>query len=224
MLESTARQRLESALANTAEPILAADVVDDLLLASRVMDRYGTPPDAYRSWRPNTAYLLGDLIVVADRGTHDLQLGGNSYAVFEAQDNGTSGAVEPTWPEQGQSVVDGAGGTTITWLTTDTITYWTGEYNVNKAAAAGWLLKAGLLSGTYGLTIAGNQLQRNQAYDHAIKQYLMYQRKAGLSSVRQRRTPRLPGENSVLGPLPTDSRFDGFRGGTRYLDITDPDF
>jgi len=220
MLESTARQRLESALANTAEPILAADVVDDLLMTYRLMDRYGTPPDQYHSWRPGTAYTLGTKVVVATRGEHDIQLGGNAYAVFEAQDDGTSGADEPDWAAPGQNTVDND----ITWLTTYDITYWTGDWNINAAAAAGWLLKAGLLSGTYGLTIAGNQLQRNQAYDHAIKMHQMYIRKAGLSSVRQRRMPRLPGENSVLGPLPVDSRFDGYRGGTRYLDITDPEF
>jgi hypothetical protein len=158
---------------------------------------------------------------MSSRGQNELQIGGNAFRIFEAQSTGTSGATEPDWPAVAElTVVDNE----VTWVVSSDITYWVGTWHINKAAADGWLLKAGQLAGTYGLTIAGNQLQRNQAYDHALKQHQFYLRKAGLSSVRARRTRRVPSESSVLGPLPTDSRFDGYRPGTRYLDITDPGY
>jgi hypothetical protein len=135
-------------------------------------------------------------------------------------DPGTSGANEPAW---GLAIDAQTVDNTITWIAIDQISYWVGNYNLNRAAANGWLMKAGMLSGNYGLTIAGNQLQRQQAYDHAINQYRYYIRKAGLQSVAQRRYNRQLGEqSSIFGPLPVDSKFMDYRPSHRYLDATDP--
>jgi hypothetical protein len=225
MLESLALQRLTVMTAASVEPVLDATTLSDLLLQCRVIDRYGNPPDPYHSWTPTTAYTVGTRVVRALRGQYELQLGGHIYYIYECATAGTSGANEPAWPDDGitGNIVDG----TVRWNTlqpSETLpmlntTYWAGNYNLNYGAAKGWLYKAGELQGNYGLTIAGSQLQRNQAYTQAIQQYRYYMKKASISSAGLRRARHVPGDStSPLGPLPIDSKFGG-----EYFTVGDGD-
>ena len=210
MLESLALSRLTDMLANSQEPILSTSQLRDLLLRCRTPDRYRNRPDTYHSWAPTTVFTAGERIVKQLRGQYELQLGGLAQTVYITDAGGTSGATEPAYPTGVATVNDGS----VIWrvlLAAETspqlnTSYWVGAYNLNYAAALGWQMKAGLVVGQYGLTIAGNQLQRDQVYTHCIKNYNMFMRRSNIGSISfaGSRPNLLPDS-----PLPLDFKFGG---------------
>jgi hypothetical protein len=55
---------------------------------------------------------------------------------------------------------------------------WTPSYDINRAAANAWRLKAAKLATDYTITIEGRELQRGQMIDNALKMASEYDTKA----------------------------------------------
>jgi len=68
-------------------------------------------------------------------------------------------------------------------------TSWTETYNVNYAAAQGWLIKASRLANRYLFMSGGKMFSRNQYYEHCMKQYRAYLMKAGIRATRLGKSP-----------------------------------
>jgi hypothetical protein len=188
-----AKDRLTSMVAATEDPILVDSDLEDLMRLARTTDRYGSAPDAYQVWKPNTTYATNDPIVPTSRGDVGPQ-SWSSYLylpppipftasiVWTAQDDGDSGANEPDWPkftdltELGGTIVDGG----VTWKSTN-ITPWFGSWNLNHAAAEGWRRKAGKAASGYQFADMGKSLSRQQIFEQCLKMSSHYAQKAVMS-------------------------------------------
>jgi hypothetical protein len=154
---------------------------------ARVVDRYGTAPDAFKIWKPSTNYAVGDFVVRTSRG----ELGPQSWSsqlyippaipytaaiVWQASVAGRSANVEPTWPANAviktTTVVDGG----VTWLA-QSWTPWFGNWDLALGACEGWRRKAGLAANGYQFSDQGKSLSRNQIFDQCIKMSQQYGKK-----------------------------------------------
>jgi len=70
-----------------------------------------------------------------------------------------------------------------------TDTNWTPTYNVNRAIAQAWLLKASRVSPRYLFMSGGKMFSRQQYYDHCMKQYKVYIGKSGVRGLRLGQNP-----------------------------------
>lgn len=52
------------------------------------------------------------------------------------------------------------------------------RYDLNRSASEGWLLKASRVSGYYRLNVDGQQLDRQQVYQHCLEQAVLFAAKA----------------------------------------------
>jgi hypothetical protein len=182
------KDRLISMVAATEEPVLIDNDLEDLMRLARVVDRYGTAPDAFKVWMPGHDYLADDPVVPTSRGDTGPQSWSSvlylpppipytAAIVWVAQDDGTSGDVEPDWvksPVMGTTtVIDN----TITWLA-DLFTPWFGSWDLNLAACEGWRRKAAKASSGYQFTDQGKSLNRNQIFEQCLKMSREYAKKA----------------------------------------------
>lgn len=146
MLESDAREMLESMSAWDSAPSLTSAQVTLLLRAARRVDTDGIEPTTYDEWAVNAAYAVGDKVVPTVRNGH----------VYEVTvSDGAAGLTEPVWPTT-------AGAT----VTLDGVTYaeagaeWTGTYDLNAAAAEAWRWKAGQVAGSFTFGSDGQTFNR----------------------------------------------------------------
>jgi hypothetical protein len=66
---------------------------------------------------------------------------------------------------------------------------WEPTYDLNYAAAQGWLIKAGRLSPRYNFMSGGKMLSRQQYYDHCMKNYYRYAMKSPTKAHRLGMSP-----------------------------------
>lgn len=125
---------------------------------------------SFPAWTPQTAYTVGQQIVILPR----------NGIVYQAQTGGTSGATQPDF-ESGIFVESPELGTgTIT----DGSVVWEFSrielaYNLRRAAAEGWRLKAGKAANQYDFKTDVSSFQRDQLYKHCMEMYKSYRNKPG---------------------------------------------
>jgi hypothetical protein len=177
-------------VAASEEPILDDTTLEDLMRLARVVDRYGTAPDAFRIWKASTVYAVGDFVVRTSRG----ELGPQSWSsqlyippaipytaaivwqVLSVAGDAQSDADEPDWPA---SVVIGTTQVVdnhVTWKAYSW-TPWFGNWDLALAACEGWRRKAGLTANGYQFSDQGKSLMRNQIFDQCIKMSQQYGKK-----------------------------------------------
>lgn len=146
------------------EPTLTTAEVSDLLLGARRPDGYGIDADPYTTWAASLVVAVGDLIVPTTRNGH-------YYRVTVT--DGTAGTTEPTWPTT-------SGGT----VTADGVTYtevgaasWTPTWDLNAAAAEGWLWKAGKVAGSFSFSSDGQTFNRSEMHAMCLSQHDYYRKK-----------------------------------------------
>lgn len=171
MIESEARAKLASLVAETVFPTLEPTEVDRLLREARRTDRDDHVPSEDDEWAPNFAYAIDDVLVPTVRNGHQ-------YKVTAS--DGLSGATQPTWPT-------GAGAT----VTLDGVTYtengtdgvWEGTWDLNRAAAEGWRIKAGLVSNRHDFGSNQGNYNPAQVFEHCMKMADYYASKS-ISSIK----------------------------------------
>lgn len=157
----------------SGDPSLNAIQLERILRDSRVADPAGNPPDNFRNWTPGTVIAPGSYIVPTGR---------DGYVYYTAL-GGTTGASEPGW---GVSTVDN----TVTW-TRYAYAGWGGYYDMNRAAAKGWRLKASKAAKRKDVQAFGQTNNRTSTYEHCIEQAEHYEGRITDSiSVASRATAR----------------------------------
>jgi hypothetical protein len=182
-----AKDRLSQMVAASEEPILDDDALEDLMRLARVVDRYGTAPDAYKIWKAATTYEVGDGAVPTSRGYAGPQSWSSQMyippaipytaaIVWQVTVAGVSGANEPVWPSSvvigSTTVADGS----VTWKAVNW-TPWFGNWDTALAACEGWRRKAGLTANGYQFSDQGKMLSRNQIFEQCIKMSQQYGKK-----------------------------------------------
>jgi hypothetical protein len=183
--EVNARAKLSDMVAATVFPTLSAEQLTRLLRESRRIDQYGWLPswDDNIEWRAG-AYEVDDIVVPVTRNGH-------VYIVSVA---GTA-VTEPDWPLEAQGTVtqDGVEYTEVT----DFLTVWYGAWDLNRAAAEGWRIKAGLVSNRHDFANNSGNYNPAQVFDHCMKMADHYNSKQiaaiTLASGRWNGTGRIPG-------------------------------
>lgn len=183
-----AKNRLSQMVAATEEPILDDTALEDLMRLARVVDRYGTAPDAYNIWKAAHVYAVGDVVVPTSRGyagpqswSSQMYLPPNipytAAIVWQVTVAGASAAAEPAWPA---SVVIGTTTKTdgaVTWKAVN-YTPWFGNWDLALAACEGWRRKAGFTANGYQFSDQGKSLSRNQIFEQCLKMSQQYGKKA----------------------------------------------
>ena len=182
------KDRLSQMVAASEEPILDDTALEDLMRLARVVDRYGTAPDAYAIWKTAHTYKVGDNIVPTSRGYSGPQSWSSQMyipphipytasLVWQATVAGNSGGNEPAWPASAvigtTTIVDGA----VTWKAVNW-TPWFGNWDLALAACEGWRRKAGLTANGYQFSDQGKSLMRNQIFEQCLKMSQQYGKKA----------------------------------------------
>jgi hypothetical protein len=147
--------RLRAMVQADADPELSNDEVETLLYDHRIVS-------VYSEWLPSTVYALGAKAVP--------RLGNNHVYVVTVA--GTSGTSEPPFPDAPFSTVtDG----TVTWQETLSIT----SHYMNRAIAAGWMLKAAKVANRYDVDVDRFQrLKRDQLIKHCLEMAKQYNGKS----------------------------------------------
>ena len=138
--------RLRSLVQADADPELTNDEIETLLYDHAV-------DSGYSDWAPGTVYAVGSRVVPRPGNNH-------VYIVTVA---GTSGTAQPVFETPPFSTVtDG----TVTWREDGYIT----SFNLNRAAAAGWRLKAAKVANRYDVDMDLHQrLERSDLIDHCLR-------------------------------------------------------
>jgi hypothetical protein len=156
---------LRDMVAASVAPTLTDAQLNRLLRRAQVPDEDGNVADAYATWTASTAYGVGYRVVPNPR---------NGY-VFTVTTAGTSGASQPTWPDEiGETVVDG----TVTW-TTEATAPWVPSYSrmwLNAAAAAGWKLKEAAISNYADWSADSRSFSVRQLVENCQKQAEYYRK------------------------------------------------
>ena len=169
MREYDALARLVSLAQPGDEPTLTTGELEAILLANRLEDSSGFYPDAYTYWKPSRSYLVGDYVVPLTRN-------GFYYSV---ESPGTSDTTEPAWPTTvGDTVNDGG----VIYANAGTTT-WTETFDLMRAAAQAWELKAAKAAPAYNLSVEGKSLNRGEIFDHCVQMAKIYGRRARPQSV-----------------------------------------
>lgn len=155
--EIDVRARLSDLVAATVFPVLSSAQIDRLLRAARRTDDYGWRSSWDEEWAPATVYALNHVIVPITRNGH-------VYIVTVA---GTSGAVEPTWPVTVQGTV-ALNGVTYQEVTSF-LSVWYGSWDLFRAAAEGWRIKAGMVSNRHAFGSNGGNYNPEQLFEHCNK-------------------------------------------------------
>jgi hypothetical protein len=134
---SLAKARLKRMVAWDDVPTLTDSDIDQLHDLGRRVDYLGNTIDTYEAWESTTAYAVGDRVVPSE-------IDGASFVCSTA---GTTGASEPTWAD---GVTDGS----VVWAE-DESAAWIPTYDLNLAAAEGWLSKASKASTLTGFKPSG---------------------------------------------------------------------
>lgn len=149
----TPEEELRSLVAADIDPVLSDDEIRILLDNNAIVSKYAT-------WAPNKAYSVGQQVVAYPRN-------GFVYRVTVA---GTSGATQPAFPTLlTETVTDGG----VTWeipssTTPGILVGVETPYNLRKAAAAGWLLKASKCVNRVDMKTEVHGLSRDQMFKHCM--------------------------------------------------------
>lgn len=170
MDEAAAQARIESMVDSAVDPVLTSDEIASLVDVSRRPDQAGNPATNLATvvvWAAATAYAYGD-VVTPDPAD------GRYWMCTNAA---TSGATQPSWPDQ---VGSAPGGTTVydgdlVWL--DVGTTWQPTWDLNAGAAEGWRLKAGKVAGRYDFGTDGQMFKRGQMLAHCNQMERRYRRR-----------------------------------------------
>ena len=140
-------ERLRSLIQADQDPLLSNDEVETLLF-DHARDT------GYVNWEPSTVYTVGQIVQPRVGNNH----------IYECTIAGTSDSSEPIFPDPPFSTV--VDGTTLTWREAGAII----SYNLNRAAAAGWRLKAAKVANRYDVDIDRYQkFMRSQLVKHCLK-------------------------------------------------------
>lgn len=151
------RAELSDLVDATGDPALATPELDRCLGNARVADPLGNPPDVYMNWTPDTVIPPGSYIVPTAR---------DGYVYYSAL-GGTTGPSEPS--EWSASTIDN----TVTW-TRYAYAPWGGYYDLNRAAAEGWRIKAARASKRKNVSAFGQTNQRTTTYEHCMEMARVY--------------------------------------------------
>lgn len=177
-------------VAASEEPLLDDSALEDLMRLGRVVDRYGTAPDAYKIWKASHAYEVGDFVVPTSRGAVGLQSWSSQLyippaipytaaIVWQVSANSgdkLTGATEPTWPTSVSLGTTTQVDNHVTWKAY-TWTPWFGNWDLALAACEGWRRKAAKAASGYQFTDQGKSLNRNQIFEQCMKMAESYGKK-----------------------------------------------
>lgn len=180
MNEAQARARLSDLVAAAVFPVLDSDTLDYLLEDARRVDSNGVLHDDHDEWTAG-AYEVGDLLEPTVRN-------GYAYRVTVA---GVA-VTEPEWPTTGTVSQDG-----VTYERALDVYGWSPTFDLYRAAAAGWRIKAGKVSDKTNFGSNQGNYSVDQLFQHALEMVKHYESKqvvvAQVQSGRWDRTGYLPG-------------------------------
>lgn len=173
--EAAARAKLLDLTAANTFPKLEEETIDRLLREARRPDRNGWLQHYDTEWQPNVVYAVDKVIVPRSRleylapYTADYYGQGRAYRVTVG---GNSGAVEPVWPTNvGDEVtVNGVTYRDISGL----VSSWAPTHDLNKAAAEGWRIKAGLVSNRHSFGSNAGNYNPEQIHQHCLEMAALY--------------------------------------------------
>lgn len=154
------------------EPALSDSNISDLLALAACPDGgCGSPRNvsAVGAWQTSHTYAPGDLV----------QADGRFWRALVAGTSGTSMPAFPALlysPTTTAQVVDNE----VVWQ--DNGATWAPTYDLNKAAAEGWMIKAGKVAHKYDFSAGGQMFTRNQFQAHCLEMADRY-RKRGLGMI-----------------------------------------
>lgn len=173
---AAAQARLERMVAASTDPVLDAPTVVDLMLIAKRVDRTGNDPrndDTAASRTGSTIYEPGELVRQA--------AGVERWWICLIA--GTTASDAPSWPtltgcQRSDTIVrDG----TVTWQ--DAGSRWASTWNLNAAAAAGWEMKAALVSGRFNFAADQQRFDRSQIHAMCLEQADRYRRRGAGTTV-----------------------------------------
>ena len=172
MTRDEARALLVAMIQADADPALDTDDVDRLVDRARRVDPAGNRPAnvaTAASWAAAHSYVAGDVITDGERW-------------WRCDVAGTSGTIEPAWPDLGGYPVTG-----VTVLDDDVVWVdnggaWAETWDLRAAAHDGWLLKAAKCAGRVDFTDEGAQFRRSQIHAMCLEMADRYRRR-GAGSV-----------------------------------------
>lgn len=168
MTEQEVRDRMRALCPPELDPTLTPGDIDAMVAAARRTDADGFEPDGYQPWKPGTVYSLGDQVVPRERNGH----------VYTVTDDGTSGALDPAWPEtDGGTVVDGG----VTW-TEAGFAPWSPTWSIRTGVAHGWRIKAGRAAHRYEFSAGTDRFAENELLRHCLEMVKQYEAGIGTSS------------------------------------------
>jgi hypothetical protein len=167
MKYNAALAELQRRLAPGRPPALTDADYAALLASARRPDRYGYLPDGLADWIAGARYPVG----AAVRPTIP---NGHFYILLDNNDNAADSGEPNPWPlETGAQVVTIAG---YVWQEAGMAAY-TPTYDLDLAAADGWMQKAAMAADAYNLSDNGLSLSRDQIYVHCERQAKYWRRK-----------------------------------------------
>lgn len=168
----TARARLERLVQWDIDPALTVDEVDDLLAVARRRDSAGNGPSNTTdagTWAASTEFLAGTIIRVAS----------TPVRYWRCVTTGISHAVEPSWPNlAGYPVIDKWSFLDGFVVWEDAGSDWTPTWDLDAAAADGWMTKAAKAAGRFDFAEDGQQFTRSQIISHCRAMAESYRRGA----------------------------------------------
>lgn len=180
MDRDAAKRLIRSLTAADEVPTLDSDDLDDLVDFARAPAPDGALPTnetATAVWEASTAYLAGDTIRRAATG---------GYRYWRARYAGTSAATTPSfWSPPANA--DPARTATVVWdgsvLWEDAGGPWSPTWDINRAVARGWKIKAGKVAGAYDVGADGDNLARSQIHAHCLEQADSYRMSGGAATL-----------------------------------------
>lgn len=167
MKYDAALAELKRRLAPGKPPLLSDADYAALLASARRPDRYGYLVDGLADWIAGAAYPTGAAVrpTVAN---------GHFYIVLD-NNNGAVASEEPNpWPLTTGAQITTADG--YVWQEAG-ITNYTPTYDLDLAAADGWMQKAAMSADSYNISDNGLSLSRDQIYSHCQAQAKYWRRK-----------------------------------------------
>jgi hypothetical protein len=158
---------LRRRLAPGHPPVLTDADYGALLASARRPDRYGYLPDGLADWIAGAVYPVG----AAVRPTIP---NGHFYILLDNGSDAPASEEPAEWPlGTGEQVTPADG---YTWQEAGLAAY-VPTYDLDSAAADGWMHKAALSADAYNLSDNGLSLSRDQIYQHCERQAKYWRRK-----------------------------------------------
>lgn len=172
--EAEARAKLEDLVAASTFPALDADTITRELRDARRVDQNLRLPSDDTEWAASSAIAVDDVVVPTIRT-------GRVYRVSVS--DGTTGTVEPVWPTTAGGSVTADGVTYVE--STDSLSVWEPTYDLYRAAANLWQIKAGLVSNRHAFGSNAGNYNPEQVYQHCLEMAALYKKKL-FTAIRMR--------------------------------------